>query len=199
VVGLPGEEIRLTDTQLLVNGKPVVDRGHPLEPFRARVSKHPAAGQAYVVPANSYYVIPDNWNDAVGSMEYGAADRSRIPHRVSAWPDVLKEQGKASRLLRGFLKPVNERLPVTVAPGLQLRSVEVLDDRNVKSTYSIDRQNMDALRGPRAEEFLQAIRDTFCQSPVFKVATGLMVRYHFNPEGPGEPLTIDSGACAPGR
>lgn len=200
VVGLPGEEIRLADTQLLVNGKAVPDHGHPLVAERARLAAFPRAGQAYVVPADSYYVIPDQWNDAVGSMDFGAAERSRIPFRVAPWADILQQEGKAARLLKAYFAPVNDRLPATLSPGVQLRAVDVLDDRTIKSTYAVDRQVMDSLRGPRSNEFLRAIQATVCESPAFKVATGLKVRYQFTPEGgAGEPLAIESDACGEGR
>jgi signal peptidase I len=200
VVGLPGEEIRLADTQVLVNGKAIADHGHPLVAERARMAAYPRAGQAYVVPANSYYVIPDQWNDAVGSMDFGAAERDRIPFRVSPWADILQQEGKATTLLKAYFAPVNERLPATLSPGVQLRAVDVVDDRTIKSTYAVNRQVMDSLRGPRSDEFLRAIQETVCQSPAFKVATGLKVRYQFMPEGgAGEPLAIESDACGEGR
>lgn len=200
VVGLPGEEIRLTDTQVLVNGKAIADHGHPLVAERARLAAYPRSGQAYVVPTDSYYVIPDQWNDAVGSMDFGAAERNRIPFRVSPWADILQQDGKAARLLKAYFAPVNERLPATLSPGVQLRAVDVVDDRTIKSTYAVNPQVMDSLRGPRSNEFLRAIQETVCQSPAFQVATGLKVRYQFIPDaGAGAPLAIESDACGEAR
>ena len=76
VVAQPGDRVYLSDGQLFVNGKPLV------ESYLDRGTKTYAdpryAAQLWICGVNQYFVLGDNRNSSVDSRVYGAVPRQNI-------------------------------------------------------------------------------------------------------------------------
>ena len=79
VVGLPGDEVKVDDKVLFVNGKPVT------EPYIQHVDKETIAERDFLptvkVPAGQYFVMGDNRDNSADSREWGFVPRAQIQGR----------------------------------------------------------------------------------------------------------------------
>jgi signal peptidase I len=94
IIGLPGDEVSLTDGDVYINGKlldePYVrvvnGQKEPSQPFSNGL---PWSLQSpYKVPAGSYFVMGDNRTDSGDSREFGPVERGQFVGRAFAkyWP-----------------------------------------------------------------------------------------------------------------
>ena len=79
VVGLPGDEVKVDDKILFVNGKPVT------EPYVQHIDKETIDERDFLptvkVPADQYFVMGDNRDNSADSREWGFVPRSHIRGR----------------------------------------------------------------------------------------------------------------------
>jgi len=80
IIGLPGESVELTETAVLINGKPLA------EPYLA--PQHTGNGASGItkltLKQDQYYVLGDNRQDSLDSRDFGAVSRSMIMAKVVA-------------------------------------------------------------------------------------------------------------------
>jgi signal peptidase I len=84
IVGLPGESVELTDTAVIINGKPLAEPY--IEPQYAGngASGSIQANIKLTLQKNQYYVLGDNRHNSLDSRDYGAISRSMIAAKVVA-------------------------------------------------------------------------------------------------------------------
>jgi len=84
VAGEPGEQLKLSDGKLEINGTQV----HLSNSVGEIVSQVPPEFERFltetnlVVPAQAYYVVGDNWTNSLDSRSYGCVPRKNIIGRV---------------------------------------------------------------------------------------------------------------------
>ena len=78
IIGLPGESVELTDTAVMVNGKPLV------EPYIApQYAGNGASGMTKLtLQKDQYYVLGDNRQNSIDSRDFGAVSRAAITAKV---------------------------------------------------------------------------------------------------------------------
>ena len=78
IIGLPGESVELTDTAVIVNGKPLA------EPYIApqRGGNGASGITKLTLQKDQYYVLGDNRQDSLDSRDFGAVSRSAITAKV---------------------------------------------------------------------------------------------------------------------
>jgi signal peptidase I len=196
VVAVPGDQVQLDNTHAFVNGEVSPDHGHPFSGIRIGFAKFPAWNQTYVVPAGSYYILPDNRDEGTGSLDFGAVSQESILGHLSTWSEVTRHKGRMAAIFLAFLAPLKSRLPFDAAPGFRMQDVDVVDDTSIKVTYEVDTKLFDALQH-RESDLVQALRDELCGGPVARLALGLNVTSSFVEPTGSKPITVkaDQGAC----
>jgi signal peptidase I len=83
VIGLPGEQVKVRNSQVFVNG-------HPLEePYISSPPRYSLAAQS--IPQDQYFVLGDNRNNSSDSHSWGTVPDQEIVGKawVSYWPPSL--------------------------------------------------------------------------------------------------------------
>ena len=82
VIGLPGDEIKISDGQLYINGEAYYE--DYLKDGYTPAFEIPAEGETYTVPENSYFCMGDNRAGSIDSRrsEVGCVDRDLIKGKV---------------------------------------------------------------------------------------------------------------------
>lgn len=82
VIGLPGDDIRIVDGTVYVNGKPLV------EPYVPKRYQDGRSMTEMVVPANEYFVMGDHRSISSDSRDWGPVKRSLIYGKAAFvyWP-----------------------------------------------------------------------------------------------------------------
>ncbi len=83
VIGLPGDQVQITDGKVLINGK-ALDEPYPLNPGAYSTG-------AVTIPPEEYFVLGDNRNNSSDSHAWGTVSVKKIVGKVWAtyWPPQM--------------------------------------------------------------------------------------------------------------
>ena len=75
VIGLPGDQIMISDNQLYINGEPYIE--NYLRDGYTPAFERPAEGETYTVPEGCYFCMGDNRAGSVDSRRFEVGDVRR--------------------------------------------------------------------------------------------------------------------------
>ena len=85
VIGLPGDDIMISDNQLYINGEPYIE--DYLRDGYTPAFDRPAEGETYTVPDGFYFCMGDNRAGSVDSRRFEVGD---VPHEAIKGKVVLR-------------------------------------------------------------------------------------------------------------
>lgn len=88
IIGLPGDKIKLTDGNFLVNGAMLDESTYLSSDVYTGGENFLKEGQEVVVPADNYFVAGDNRSNSSDSRNFGFVPKKNIVGRawISYWP-----------------------------------------------------------------------------------------------------------------
>lgn len=90
IIGLPGEDIRYEESELFVNGEPVIDPVLNMEttPYLLSFDLESITGDKKLIPDDYYLVLGDNRNNSTDSRTLGLIHRDQVIGRATLryWP-----------------------------------------------------------------------------------------------------------------